>query len=38
MKCRSGLDLSGKPVAVYGLGDSVGYGDYYCDAMEEIYR
>ncbi|KAK9808355.1 hypothetical protein WJX73_005493 [Symbiochloris irregularis] len=34
----SGLSLSGKPVAVYGLGDSVGYGDYYCDAMEEIYR
>ncbi|KAK9834643.1 hypothetical protein WJX74_006535 [Apatococcus lobatus] len=33
----AGLDLNGKPVAVYGLGDSVGYGDYYCDAMEEIY-
>ncbi|KAK9838244.1 hypothetical protein WJX84_001310 [Apatococcus fuscideae] len=34
----SGLRLSGKHVAVYGLGDSIGYGDYYCDAMEEIYR
>ncbi len=34
----AGLNLEGKPVAVYGLGDSVGYGDYFCDAMEEIYR
>ena len=32
-----GLDLSGKPVAVFGLGDSVGYGEFFCDAMEEIY-
>lgn len=32
-----GLDLSGKKVAVFGLGDSLSYGDYFCDAMEEIY-
>ena len=34
----TGLDLSGKPVAVFGLGDSVSYGEYFCDAMEEVYR
>ena len=34
----AGLDLSGKPVAVFGLGDSVSYGEYFCDAMEEVYR
>lgn len=34
----SGLNLSGKPVAIYGLGDSVSYGDYFCDAIEEIHR
>ena len=33
-----GLDLNGKPVAVFGLGDSVSYGEYFCDAMEEVYR
>ncbi|KAA6417925.1 MAG: flavodoxin [Trebouxia sp. A1-2] len=32
------LDLKQKPVAVFGLGDSIGYGDYFCDAMEEIYN
>lgn len=31
------LDLSGKPVAVFGLGDAVGYGDNFCDALEEIH-
>lgn len=31
------LKLNGKKVAVYGLGDQVSYGDYYCDAMEELY-
>jgi len=30
------LDLSGKPVACFGLGDSSNYGDYYCDAIEEV--
>ena len=34
----AGLDLSDKPVAVFGLGDSVSYGEYFCDAMEEVYR
>lgn len=33
----AGLDLKDKPVAVFGLGDSIGYGEYFCDAMEEIY-
>ena len=30
--------LHGKPVAIMGLGDSSSYGDYFCDAMEELYR
>jgi len=32
-----GLSLSGKPVAVFGCGDSVGYGDNFCDAIEELH-
>ena len=32
------LDLKGKPVAIFGLGDSVGYGQDYVDAMEELHR
>uniref|UniRef100_A0A7S3E951 Flavodoxin-like domain-containing protein n=1 Tax=Rhodosorus marinus TaxID=101924 RepID=A0A7S3E951_9RHOD len=31
------LNLSGKPVAIFGLGDSVGYGDNLCDAIEELH-
>jgi len=31
------LSLSGKPVAVFGCGDSVSYGDNFCDAIEEIH-
>merc|ERR1719361_2852199 len=31
------LDLGGKPVAVFGCGDSQGYGENFCDAIEEIY-
>ena len=38
MHMHAGLDLNGKPVAVFGLGDSVSYGEYFCDAMEEVYR
>ena len=34
----AGLDLNGKPVAVFGLGDQISYADYFCDAMEEVYR
>ena len=32
------LDLSGKKVAVFGCGDSSSYGDYFCDAIEEVHR
>jgi flavodoxin I len=32
-----GLSLSGKPVAVFGVGDSAGYGDNFCDAIEELH-
>ena len=32
------LDLNGKPCAIFGLGDSAGYADYFCDAIEEIHR
>jgi len=32
-----GLDLGGKPVAVFGTGDSAGYGDNFCDAIEELH-
>ena len=31
-----GLDLNGKKVAIFGLGDSGGYGDNFCDAMDEL--
>jgi flavodoxin I len=32
------ISLPGKPVAILGLGDSSSYSDYFCDAMEELYR
>ena len=32
----AGLDLKGKKVAVFGLGDQGGYGDNFCDAMDEL--
>lgn len=31
------LNLTGRKVAVFGCGDQHGYGDYFCDAMEELY-
>ena len=31
------IDFSGKTVAIYGLGDQVGYADEFVDAMMEIY-
>merc|ERR1712060_654571 len=31
-----GVDLSGKPVAVFGCGDSEGCGDNFCDGIEEL--
>ena len=30
------IDLKGKKVAIFGLGDSGGYGDNFCDAMDEL--
>uniref|UniRef100_A0A7S2FP55 Flavodoxin-like domain-containing protein n=1 Tax=Florenciella parvula TaxID=236787 RepID=A0A7S2FP55_9STRA len=32
-----GMDLSGKKVAIFGLGDQAGYGDNFCDAMGELH-
>merc|ERR1719359_2827609 len=32
----AGLDLKGKKVAVFGLGDQGGYGDNFCDAIDEL--
>lgn len=37
MKTVAGLNLTGRKVAVFGCGDQHGYGDYFCDAMEELY-
>ena len=33
-----GIDLSGKTVALFGVGDQEGYPDNFCDAMGTIYR
>jgi len=30
------MDLSGKKVAIFGMGDQAGYADNYCDAMDEL--
>ena len=32
------LQLSGKTVALFGVGDQFGYPDTFCDAMGELYR
>lgn len=32
-----GLNLNGKKVAIFGLGDSSTYTENYCDAMEELH-
>merc|ERR1712060_572088 len=32
------LSLDGKPVAVFGCGDSQGYGDNFCDGIEELHE
>lgn len=32
------LNLAGKAVAIYGLGDQFGYGDYFVDAMGWLYE
>lgn len=31
------MDMKGKKVAVFGLGDAVDYEDNFCDAIEEIH-
>lgn len=31
------LQMTGRTVAIVGLGDSSSYSDYFCDAMEELY-
>merc|ERR1712151_17842 len=31
------VDLSGKPVAIFGCGDSGSYGDNFCDGIEELH-
>merc|ERR1712061_651669 len=33
-----GIDLGGKPVAVFGVGDQEGYGDNFCDGIEELHE
>merc|ERR1712012_25172 len=32
------MDLKGKPVAIFGCGDSQGYGDNFCDGIEELHE
>ncbi len=32
------IDFTGTTVAIFGLGDQDGYGDYFVDAMYEIYE
>ncbi len=32
-----GAALAGKKVAIYGCGDSAGYGDTFCGAMKDLY-
>merc|ERR1719210_1218572 len=31
------VDLKGKPVAVFGCGDSAAYGENFCDGIEELH-
>ena len=33
-----GFDLSGKTVAIFGVGDSEGYSDTFCGGMHAIYE
>jgi len=34
----AGYDLKGKTVAIFGCGDSQGYGDNFCDGIEELHN
>lgn len=36
-KTLPNLDLSGKKVAIFGVGDQQSYGDNFCDAAGELY-
>lgn len=38
MNTLSGLDLKGKTIAIFGLGDQQNYPDSFCDAMGMIYE
>merc|ERR1711937_308464 len=31
------LDITGKKIAIFGVGDQQSYGDNYCDAAGELY-
>ncbi|NLY04366.1 MAG: flavodoxin FldA [Campylobacter sp.] len=33
-----GLDLNGKTVAVFGVGDSASYSDMFCNGMAKLYK
>ncbi|MRT91340.1 flavodoxin [Ancylomarina sp. 16SWW S1-10-2] len=33
----TGVDLKGKKVAIFGLGDHLAYADFFVDAMGELY-
>jgi len=34
----NGLDLKGKKVALFGLGDHIAYADFFVDAMGELFE
>ncbi|MDA3058278.1 flavodoxin FldA [Campylobacter sp. VBCF_05 NA6] len=34
----SALEVTGKTVAIFGMGDSASYSDAYCNAMAELYE
>ena len=33
-----GIDLQGKPVALFGLGDSYGFSEQFCNGLGILYR
>lgn len=33
-----GIDFTGKTIAIYGLGDQIGYAEEFVDAMFELYE
>ncbi|MDE5421456.1 flavodoxin FldA [Ancylomarina sp. DW003] len=34
----NGIDLKGKKVAIFGLGDHIAYADFFVDAMGELFE